>query len=58
MPRPEMKVCHTCGKEKPLDAFAPRDKNCIPCREAIVAAWQRINAGKSRSIPSDESDPE
>lgn len=59
MPRPTTKVCHTCGQEKPLDAFAIRDKSCMPCCETIIAAWQRANAGKSRSIPvDDESDPE
>lgn len=57
MPRPTNKVCHTCGKEKPLDAYAIRDKNCFPCREKIIAAWQQENAGKIRSIPvDDESD--
>ena len=58
MPRPTTKVCHTCGKELPIDAYAIRDKNCLSCREEIIAAWQRENAGKIRSIPTDESDPQ
>lgn len=57
MSRPTSKVCHTCGEEKPIDAFAIRDKNCLLCREKIVEAWRRENAGKIRSIPTDESDP-
>lgn len=57
MSRPTTKVCHTCGETKPIDAFAIRDKNCLSCREEIIAAWQRENAGKIRSIPvDDESD--
>lgn len=57
MSRQKTKVCRTCGKEKPIDAFAIRDKNCLLCREEIVAAWRKENAGKIRSIPTDESDP-
>lgn len=38
MSRPTSKVCHTCGKEKPIDAFGIRDKNCLSCREKIIEA--------------------
>lgn len=58
MPRQITKVCPECGEEKPLDAFAIRDKVCELCREKIIKAWQQANAGKSRSIPTDdEGDP-
>lgn len=58
MSRPTSKVCPTCGEEKPIDAFTIRNKVCESCRKEILAAWQRENAGKIRSIPTDESDPE
>lgn len=56
MPRRITKICHTCGQEKPIDAFAIRDKNCLSCREEIVAAWQKENVRKTRPLPDDESD--
>lgn len=58
MSRQKTKVCRTCGEDKPIDAYATRDKVCLSCREKTVAAWEKANAGKSRSIPTDdESDP-
>ncbi len=42
------KECRTCGIEKELEAFTPKQGVCKPCRARYMKSWREKNHAKAR----------